>query len=199
MSGIRRLGVICAGDFNVGDSALLKKHRLSPSGIPCFKATADPKSSSALKSIKSPTSNTAIPRILEEEKHALCEKLAAIDKQAQALESTFLNCGQEIQKMDSRENVDCHADKSAHNDNKNAICEKVDSSKQAHFLSSRALRQQSVAIHTHNAQDTSLESTFDNPNAKTQKVDSRKNARKNAQSIESSNAKKIQPSSKAHA
>ncbi|MDL0079240.1 RNB domain-containing ribonuclease [Helicobacter zhangjianzhongii] len=184
------LGVICAGDFNVGDSALLKKHRLSPSGIPCFKATADPKSSSALKSIKSPTSNTAIPRILEEEKHALCEKLAAIDKQAQALESTFLNCGQEIQKMDSRENVDCHADKSAHNDNKNAICEKVDSSKQAHFLSSRALRQQSVAIHTHNAQDTSLESTFDNPNAKTQKVDSRKNARKNAQSIESSNAKK---------
>ena len=184
------LGVICAGDFNVGDSALLKKHRLSPSGIPCFKATADPKSSSALKSIKSPTSNTAIPRILEEEKHALCEKLAVIDKQAQALESTFLNCGQEIQKMDSRENVDCHADKSAHNDNKNAICEKVDSSKQAHFLSSRALRQQSVAIHTHNAQDTNLESTFDNPNATTQKVDSRKNARKNAQSIESSNAKK---------
>ena len=184
------LGVICAGDFNVGDSALLKKHRLSPSDIPCFKATAHPKSSSALKSIKSPTSNTAIPRILEEEKHALCEKLAVIDKQAQALESTFLNCGQEIQKMDSKENVDCHADKSARNDNKNAICEKVDSSKQAHFLSSRALRQQSVAIHTHNAQDTSLESTFDNPNAKTQKVDSRKNARKNAQSIESSNAKK---------
>lgn len=86
--------------------------------------------------------------------------------------------------------MDCHADKSARNNNKNAICEKVDSSKQAHFLSSRALRQQSVAIYTHNAQDTSLESTFDNPNAKTQKVDSRKNARKNAQSIESSNAKK---------
>ena len=189
------LGVICAGDSVLGNHSrdfmdFLKKHRLSPSGIPCFKATADPKSSSALKSIKSPTSNTAIPRILEEEKHALCEKLAAIDKQAQALESTFLNCGQEIQKMDSRENVDCHADKSAHNDNKNAICEKVDSSKQAHFLSSRALRQQSVAIHTHNAQNTSLESTFDNPNAKTQKVDSRKNARKNAQSVESSNAKK---------
>ena len=175
------LGVICAGDSVLGNHSR---------DFMDFKATADPKSSSALKSIKSPTSNTAIPRILEEEKHALCEKLAAIDKQAQALESTFLNCGQEIQKMDSRENVDCHADKSAHNDNKNAICEKVDSSKQAHFLSSRALRQQSVAIHTHNAQNTSLESTFDNPNAKTQKVDSRKNARKNAQSVESSNAKK---------
>lgn len=120
----------------------------------------------------------------------ILESQSGFTKQAQALESTFLNCGQEIQKMDSKENVDCHADKSAHNDNKNAICEKVDSSKQTHFLSSRALRQQSVAIHTHNAQDTNLESTFDNPNAKTQKVDSRKNARKNAQSIESSNAKK---------
>lgn len=120
----------------------------------------------------------------------ILESQSGFTKQAQALESTFLNCGQEIQKMDSKENVDCHADKSARNDNKNAICEKVDSSKQAHFLSSRALRQQSVAIHTHNAQNTSLESTFDNPNAKTQKVDSRKNARKNAQSIESSNAKK---------
>ena len=116
----------------------------------------------------------------------ILESQSGFTKQAQALESTFLNCGQEIQKMDSKENVDCHADKSARNDNKNAICEKVDSSKQAHFLSSRALRQQSVAIHTHNAQNTSLESTFDNPNAKTQKVDSRKNA----QSIESSNAKK---------
>ncbi|WP_295736800.1 FAD-dependent oxidoreductase [uncultured Helicobacter sp.] len=69
----------------VGDLALLKKHRLTPSGIPCFEATADLKSSSApkqakrcerseagffRKSPKNYESNTAIPRILEEEKEA---------------------------------------------------------------------------------------------------------------------------------
>ncbi|MDL0080152.1 hypothetical protein [Helicobacter zhangjianzhongii] len=94
----------------------LKKHRLTPSGVPCFKATADHKSSSALKSTKSPTSTTAIPRILEEEKGAGRENSAssslrallrkawqsisaqADSKKAQnreALESTFL------QKVDS--------------------------------------------------------------------------------------------------
>ena len=62
-----------SGDF----VDFLKKHRLSPSGVPCFRTTADLKSSSALKSTKNPTSNTAIPRILEE------------GKQAQPLESTF--------------------------------------------------------------------------------------------------------------
>ncbi|EEO23998.1 MULTISPECIES: FAD-dependent oxidoreductase [Helicobacter] len=69
----------------VGDLALLKKHRLTPSGIPCFEATADLKSSSApkqakrcerseagffRKSPKNYESNTTIPRILEEEKEA---------------------------------------------------------------------------------------------------------------------------------
>ncbi|STO98037.1 hypothetical protein [Helicobacter canis] len=94
----------------------LKKHRLTPSGVSCFKATADHKSSSALKSTKSPTSTTAIPRILEEEKGAGRENSAssslrallrkawqsisaqADSKKAQnreALESTFL------QKVDS--------------------------------------------------------------------------------------------------
>ena len=69
----------------VGDLALLKKHRLTLSGIPCFEATADLKSSSApkqakrcerseagffRKSPKNYESNTTIPRILEEEKEA---------------------------------------------------------------------------------------------------------------------------------
>ncbi|WP_317372576.1 DUF2400 family protein, partial [Helicobacter canis] len=38
-----------------------------------FRATADHQSSSALKSTKSPTSTTAMPRILEEDKGAGCE------------------------------------------------------------------------------------------------------------------------------
>ena len=48
----------------------LKKHRLAASGIPCFERTADLKSSSLSKFVKNSTSNTAIPRILEEEKQA---------------------------------------------------------------------------------------------------------------------------------
>ena len=64
----------------------LKKHRLAASGIPCFERTADLKSSSLSKPatavqgeaeagffrkfVKNSTSNTAIPRILEEEKQA---------------------------------------------------------------------------------------------------------------------------------
>ena len=198
------LGVICAGDFNVGDSALLKKHRLSPSALLVLRdksGISSPRLCDRQPSLISARGSKTSEAVQGEAEAGffsknpdfssqILESQSGFTKSAQALESTFSHCGQEIQKMDSKKNVDCHADKSARNDNKNAICEKVDSSKQAHFLSSRALRQQSVAIHTHNAQNTSLESTFDNPNAKTQKVDSRKNARKNAQSIESSNAKK---------
>ena len=69
-----------SGDF----VDFLKKHRLTPSGIPCFRGTADLESSSPLKSTKSPTSNTAIPRILEEENRATSEKPADIENQPQS-------------------------------------------------------------------------------------------------------------------
>ena len=77
-----------------------------------FRATADHQSSSALKSTKSPTSTTAIPRILEENNQAKS------GKSKHPLESLF-------SKVDS--SVDYHADfQSARNDDK-----KVDSSPQA--------------------------------------------------------------------
>ena len=100
-----------------------------------FRATADHQSSSALKSTKSPTSTTAMPRILEEDKRAGCEK--SCHKQTE-LESKNLDSslspslrGDTIaqafhtntRKLDS--SMDCHAlpsDK-ARNDDK-----KVDSS-----------------------------------------------------------------------
>ncbi len=76
-----------------------------------FRATADHQSSSALKSTKSPTSTTAIPRILEENNQAESEKFK------HPLESLF-------SKVDS--SVDYHADfRSARNDKKSEISEKT--------------------------------------------------------------------------
>ena len=73
-----------------------------------FRTTADHKSSSALKSPKNYESNTAIPRILEEEKSSLRDTAPAVARQS-TLESSVL--------VDS---MDCHADKSARNDKENA-------------------------------------------------------------------------------
>ena len=74
-----------------------------------FRTTADHKSSSALKSPKNYESNTAIPRILEEEKSSLRDTAPAVARQS-TLESSVL--------VDS---MDCHADfQSARNDRKNA-------------------------------------------------------------------------------
>ena len=136
-----------SGDF----VDFLKKHRLTPSGIPCFRGTADLESSSPLKSTKSPTSNTATPRILEEENRTTSEKPADIENQPQS------------KKVDSRDNahspslrdtapavawqsiqksttalestfshnaaniMDCHAAHAARDDRKNAASKKVDS------------------------------------------------------------------------
>ncbi len=68
---------VCARTAYLLDSALgnhsadfgdfLKKHRLAASGIPCFRATADRKSRSTLKSPKNYESNTTNLRILEKE------------------------------------------------------------------------------------------------------------------------------------
>ena len=86
-----------------------------------FRATAD--SCSSLKSTKSPTSTTAIPRILEENNQAESGKFK------HPLESTF-------SKVDSR--VDCHAANAARNDRENnATNKKVDSSLNAHSPSLR--------------------------------------------------------------
>ena len=145
-----------------GDLALLKKHRLSPnaslvlsshsSDFVDFRATAD--SCSALKSTKSPTSTTAIPRILEENNQAESGKFK------HPLESTF-------SKVDSR--VDCHAANAARNDRENnATNKKVDSSLNAHSPSLRdtapAVAWQSISAQADSKQNAhkaeALESTF---------------------------------------
>ena len=155
---------VCARTACLLDSALgnhsadfgdfLKKHRLAASGIPCFRATADRKSRSTLKSPKNYESNTtkqAIAvqgeaaagffrnlRILEKENnqtelessvqvdcHANASALARNDGKTQNLKSAQdsrsfnknaknLTTPQAEAKLDS--SVDCHADKSARND-----------------------------------------------------------------------------------
>ncbi|WP_317372902.1 hypothetical protein [Helicobacter canis] len=83
-----------------------------------FKATADHQSSSALKSTKSPTSNTANPRILEEEKGARRESSALSSSRAAqsgvAIHSTNADS--------SLEAMDCHdfASAKSRNDDENA-------------------------------------------------------------------------------
>ena len=94
-----------------GDSAL-GRHSADFGDL---EATADHQSSSAPKSPKNYESPTAMPRILEEEKQAECEKFTANKKQPQS------------KKVDSREKVDCHAANAARNDRKIAASEKVDS------------------------------------------------------------------------
>ena len=83
-----------------------------------FRATADHQSSSALKSTKSPTSNTANPRILEEEKGARRESSALSSSRAAqsgvAIHSTNADS--------SLEAMDCHdfASAKSRNDDENA-------------------------------------------------------------------------------
>ena len=93
--------------FTQEDSALLKKHRLTPTAslvlgshsadFGDFRTTADHKSSSALKSPKNYESNTAIPRILEEESRASLRDTAPAVARQSTLESSV--------QVDS---IDCH-------------------------------------------------------------------------------------------
>ena len=108
-----------------------------------FRATADRKSCSTLNFAKSPTSNTAIPRIFEEKQarrelssRAVCQHGVAIHK----LESSF-------EKVDSRnalfanaKSMDCHATASAvsRNDSKNAAFQNEDSRENAQILNNSA-------------------------------------------------------------
>ena len=102
-----------------------------------FRATADRKSCSTLNFAKSPTSNTAIPRIFEEKQatrelssRAVCQHGVAIH----SLESTFSKVDSRNALFANAKSMDCHADKSARNDNKNAIFQKVDSRETAQSL-----------------------------------------------------------------
>ena len=101
-----------------------------------FRATADHQSSSAPKSTKSTTSNTAIPRILEEEKGARREKSAPSSLRDTAPAVARQSIKESAPKVDSRsgypasaEFVDRHASTTAlaRDDRKNATSEKVDS------------------------------------------------------------------------
>ena len=137
--GFMRLFVCGVGELRVaffkrdskGDSVLgshsgdfkdfLKKHRLTPSGIPCFRGTADHQSSSALKSTKSITSNTTTPRILMEESQT------ALGSSSRAAQSGVAIHNQNADS--SLEAVDCHATATAaaRNDREKAANQKVDS------------------------------------------------------------------------
>ena len=70
-----------SGNHSADFGDFLKKHRLAASGIPCFRATAD--SCSTLNFAKSPTSNTTIPRILEEEKQPQSKNQTGLDSSVQ--------------------------------------------------------------------------------------------------------------------
>ena len=100
-----------------------------------FRATADHQSSSAPKSTKSPTSNTAIPRILREESQKQSEKARILADKQTALESSSRAAQSGVaihnQNADSSlEAMDCHASTSAlaRNDGNNNQAQKVDSS-----------------------------------------------------------------------
>ena len=156
-----------------------------------FRATADRKSCSTLNFAKSPTSNTAIPRIFE-------EKQASQELSSQAVEALFLS-SRDLQqhgvaihslestfaKVDSRnalfanaKSMDCHADKSARNDSE------LDSSVDRHA-------EHNARNDDKNAMSEKVDSTFetmdchanasalarnDGKNAASKKVDSRSEA-----------------------
>ncbi|ETD27879.1 hypothetical protein [Helicobacter canis] len=71
-----------------------------------FRATADLKSSSALKSTKSTTSNTANPRILEEEKQAESKNQTTQESSSRAAKSGVAIHSSNTQKLES--SMDCH-------------------------------------------------------------------------------------------
>ena len=159
------------------DSALLKKHRLTPTAslvlgshsadFGDFRATADLKSSSALKSPKNYESNTANPRILMEESQAESENPQKSCREQLELESTFENTPTTAQNMDSStaQNLNNSAQDSRNevestfeqNEQDTTAKRRILADKQAALeSSSRDLPQQIVAIHNQNA-DSSLE------------------------------------------
>ena len=164
--------------FSKGDSVLgehsgdfkdfLKKHRLTPSGIPCFRGTAD--SCSPLKSLKNTASTTATPRILEEENQASLSLRA--DNGGEAIHNQKADSSNDYSA--SAEFMDCHAIATAlaRNDRKNTTSKKVNSSSNAPFsvIASRC-GSSGVAIHKNiTPKPQTLESTFDKTAQKSQSV-----------------------------
>ena len=153
-----KVAVLCGkldsalGSHSADFGDFLKKHRLTPSGIPCFRTTADLMSSSALKSPKNYESNTATPRILEEDNQGSFEKSALNQKQPQS------------KKVDSSVKLDSSP---------NAPFSVIASRDSG--VAKQGAAAASLVIHKNNTQNThSLESTFEN-NADILKVDSRNN------------------------
>ena len=137
-----------------------------------FRATADHQSSSAPKSTKSPTSNTAIPRILREESQKQSEKARILADKQTALESSSRAAQSGVaihnQKADSSlEAMDCHASTSALacNDGNNAASETApnmsDSQTEVKVDSSNAQNLNNSAQDCKSEAQT-LESTFEN-------------------------------------
>ncbi|WP_034577717.1 hypothetical protein [Helicobacter canis] len=162
----------------------------SASGSHCtdftnFERTADFKSSSPSKFVKNSTSNTAIPRILEEEKQASLRALAQ-DKAWQSIHFTHNKPAESkrhklhtstyslhtfLESTFDKTQMDCHADfQSARNDRKPSPHTLESTfSHDTPFLSSRDFRKEVVAIHKSAKADSkkntqkakTLESTFE--------------------------------------
>ncbi|STO96589.1 hypothetical protein [Helicobacter canis] len=132
-----------------------------------FRATADHKSSSTLKSTKSTTSNTANPRIFEEENGVECEKSR---REQLFLESTFSKSPDSSSAiLESKSGTETQITKNAQ-PLESTFSQSHDSKSNAHFLSLRALHRKAWQSIQKTAQ--LLESTFENAAADTQKVDS---------------------------
>lgn len=110
--------------FSCGDSVL----GIHSGDLAKFRATADLKSSSTLNFAKSPTSNTAIPRILEEESQSSLRDFA-LAKSWQSISAQADSSKASKAYFASAKFIDCHATASAlaRNDDKNAKAQKVDS------------------------------------------------------------------------
>ena len=114
-----------------------------------FRGTADLKSCSPLKSLKNTASTTAIPRILEEEIQAGCEKHAANQNQPQSKKvdssnEAFLSSLRAD--LSARQSIQTETQNLESTFDKNAKLQKKDSSPNAHF-SVIASRDSGVAIH----------------------------------------------------
>ena len=149
-------GKIC-GHFG-RDLALLKKHRLTPTASLVLrdKAGSLRLAASIDTQVLSPCSPLHNPAFSSQNKRSAVS--------LEILESTFGNCGQNIQKA--------------------ANVSKADSSKQAYFLSLRALAQDKARQSTQ-TKTQSLESTFSHNAKKSQKLQ-KVDSRDNAQNVENS-------------
>ena len=133
-----------------------------------FRATADHKSSSTLKSTKSPTSTTANPRIFGKDSQKRLKNPTASDSTPPNSQNTVFSS----KILESKSGTEAQITKTTQ-PLESSFLQSHDSKSNAYFLSSRAVlaARQSTQTKTQN-----LESTFENTAQKSKKVDSTKQA-----------------------